>query len=186
LKIQTTDLLIAPPQIPDPRFKESVILMINVDPHLGALGLCVNRPTEVILEDLDLGIDLGVSLDFPVYWGGPVNTRTLWMLHSTDWSLPESVELNHQWSMTSTMEMFEGLAQGYVPSYFRLFAGYCSWAPGQLESELLGHPPWNRKHSWLVAGGVDPEWIFEQPEDQLWTSATTLCSHQAVDSWLPS
>lgn len=62
--------------------------------------------------------------------------------------------------------------------------GYCSWAAGQLEAELNGHGPWQKQNSWLVAHNLGPEWLLEQPVDDLWTGATTLCSHQAVDSWL--
>jgi putative AlgH/UPF0301 family transcriptional regulator len=80
--------------------------------------------------------------------------------------------------------MFHHLADGDYPQQFRLMMGYASWSKGQLEAELRGLAPWNPNHSWLLADSVDPEWIYEQPVEDLWLLATDLCCHQAVDTWL--
>lgn len=182
-KPKATDLLIAPPQIPDPRFRKTV-LMLTHDHRGGSFALCVNRPTEHTLQDIveELGID--TELNFPLYWGGPVNSNTVWMLHSTEWSCEHTVEINEEWSMTSNIEMFRDFAIGNFPRHFRLMLGYCSWSRGQLEAELAGMPPWNHNNSWLIAENLGPEWLFEQPVELLWESATTLSSHQAVSNWL--
>jgi putative AlgH/UPF0301 family transcriptional regulator len=80
--------------------------------------------------------------------------------------------------------MFNVMAHGDYPQFFRIMFGYCSWQPGQLRCELEGLAPWKQEHSWLVAHNMGPEWLFEQPVEDIWTNATTLSSHQAVDSWL--
>ena len=180
---KSTDLLIAPPGIPDPRFRNTV-LMLTHDHEGGSFALCVNRETNHSLSDIveDLGLD--IEINFPLYWGGPVSPSTIWMLHSSEWSTENTVEINDEWSMTSSLDMFELLAEGYYPKHFRILFGYCSWAPGQLQSELEGLPPWKKNHSWLVAHNLGPEWLFEQPVENIWDNCTTLSSHQAVDSWL--
>ena len=182
-KPKATDLLIAPPHIPDPRFRKTV-LMLTHDHRGGSFALCVNKPTEHTLQDIveELGID--TALNFPLYWGGPVNANTVWMLHSTEWSCDHTVEINEEWSMTSNIEMFQDFANGNFPKHFRLMLGYCSWAKNQLQSELDGMPPWNHNNSWLIAENLGPEWMFEQPVELLWDNATTLSSHQAVANWL--
>jgi len=182
--LKATDLLIAPPELPDPRFRSSVIILLSHGPEQGSLGLCCNKQLDVRVSDLDLDLGWDGYIDAPIYWGGPVNRSTVWMLHSTDWSLNDTVELNDSWAMTSNMEMFAALADGFHPREFRLFSGYCSWAPGQLDMELAGQHPWNPRHSWLVARSQGPDWMFELAPEDLWASATTLCCHQAVDSWL--
>ena len=123
-------------------------------------------------------------MNFPLYWGGPVNANTVWMLHSTEWSCDHTVEINEEWSMTSNIEMFQDFANGNFPRHFRLMLGYCSWAKNQLQSELEGMPPWNHNNSWLIAENLGPEWLFDQPVELLWDNATTLSSHQAVANWL--
>jgi putative AlgH/UPF0301 family transcriptional regulator len=107
------------------------------------------------------------------------------MLHSSEWEIEGvTVPIDDQWSMTSNMGMFHHIADGDYPQQFRIMYGYCSWARDQLVGELEGKSPWKKEHSWLVAHNLGPEWLFEQPIEDLWTNATTLCSHQAVDSWL--
>jgi len=180
--LKATDLLIAPPELPDSTFRSAVILLMSHGTDQGSLGLCVNKTLDLSVSNLDLGH--GRYIDAPIYWGGPVSRNTLWMLHSTEWTLNETVELSDSWAMTSNMEMFAAMADGFIPNQFRLFSGYCSWAPGQLDMELAGQHPWNPRHSWLTACSMGPEWMFELPPEDLWASATTLCCHQAVDSWL--
>jgi putative transcriptional regulator len=186
ITVRPSDLLIAPPNLPDARFRKAV-LMLTHSHEGGSFALCLNRPTRYdcmdILKDLDLDEDINMPL--PLYWGGPVSPGTVWMLHSSEWSMQDhTVEINDEWSMTSNERMFLCLNDGDQPQQFRLMFGFCSWAPGQLQAELKGLPPRNPKHSWLVAQNPGAEWVFEQPVENLWENATTLSSHQAVDSWL--
>lgn len=186
IEYKPTDLLISPPSIPDPRFRKTV-LMLTHDHDGGSFALCLNKPSRYVCKDILQNIEALQDLDlqFPMYWGGPVSQGTVWMLHSAEWELDErTVEIDESWSMTSHESMFAHLADGDYPQQFRLMFGFCSWAPNQLIAELRGLPPWNSKHSWLVAANPGPEWIYEQPVENLWENATTLCSHQAVDSWL--
>jgi putative transcriptional regulator len=185
IQVQATDLLIAPPGMPDPRFRDSV-LMITHEHHAAAFALCVNRPTQHTLEDVlsNSDLDLVNPPPLPVYWGGPVSPHSLWMVHSTDWSTEDTVAISSAWAMTSSASMFHCLADGDTPKHFRIVMGYCSWAQGQLSAELNGLGPWTKHTSWLVAQNLGPEWLLEQDTQDLWSSATTLCSHQAVDSWL--
>lgn len=167
--------------------------MLTHSHSAGSFALCVNKPTKYTVQDLieqatfelDIDIDMDCELQFPLYWGGPVSPSTIWMLHSSDWTLTDTtVEINEQWSMTSNINMFYHLADGDMPREFRIMYGYCSWAPGQLECELAGREPWRPEHAWLVARNLGPEWLFNQASEDLWENATTLSAHQAVDSWL--
>lgn len=184
-KLETTDLLIAPPNMPDPRFRDSV-LMITYFSDSGAHGLCVNKHSgfslDEVLNDSDLTVENVPQL--PVYWGGPVNQNSIWMLHSTDWVCDRTAMISTAWAMTSSAKMFERLLAGDYPKHFRLLIGYASWAPGQLDHELLGVGPWRKENSWLTAHNLGPEWLFEQDIETLWANVVTLSCHQAVDSWL--
>lgn len=185
IELDSSDLLIAPPKMPDLRFRKSV-LMLTHEHEQGMTGLCLNKPTPHTLQDIarEIGLDLDPHMNFPLYWGGPVSHTTVWMLHSSEWSIDETLELNSQWSMTSNIKMFAHISDGDIPRHMRLMFGYCSWAPGQLEAELLGSPPWHHSSSWLVAKNPGPEWLFETDPDDLWIQATDLAGHQAVNSWL--
>jgi len=169
--------------MPDPRFKDSVIMLVGASGGIDR-GLCVNRVTDHTLTEITQPLDVGLLPPAPLYWGGPVNPTTIWMLHDSGWSIDASVPINHEWAMTSHREMFEAIAQGYEPAEWRMFFGFCAWAPGQLTAELNGTPPRAHRHSWLVAQNLGPEWLFEQDPDVIWQSATSVSAHQAVASWL--
>ena len=185
ITVSATDLLIAPPNLPDPKFRNTV-LMVTHDTDNGSFALCVNKPTDYVLPDVLLDSDVEVfnMPNLPIYWGGPVSPRSLWMMHSAEWQTKGTVLIDDTWAMTSSEEMFHNLADGDCPQHFRIVMGYCAWAEGQLKQELNGISPWRREHAWLVAQNLGPEWLFDQNPDDLWAAATTLCSHQAVDSWL--
>lgn len=176
-------LLIAPPGIPDKRFKNSVMMMSHTH-HGNSIALCINKPTEYNLRDILIDSGIPSELDFPLYWGGPINSTTIWMLHSSEWAVEHTMPISKHWGVTSNISMFYHLADGDYPKEFRIMFGHCSWAPGQLKAELRGLPPWNPNHSWLTANEPEPEWLFENPVEDLWELTAELSSHQAVASWL--
>lgn len=181
------DLLISPANMVDPRFTKTVLLLTHNDDD-GSFAFCLNRPSGYSIKDLlseneDLS-DLEINFNFPVYWGGPVNPQTLWLLHDTEWNMPKTIQVNRNWSMTSHVSMFHHIADGDIPKRFRIMFGYSGWGPNQLEAELEGHYPWKKQHSWLIAKNPDPEWLFDRPEDELWSQSIELSASQAVNEWL--
>jgi putative transcriptional regulator len=185
IQIQPTDLLIAPPNMPDPRFKETVLMILS-DNESGTVALCLNRPLDLETSDL---IELEdpddvAPMSHPIYWGGPVGKESIWMLHDTGWCSENTMEVGAGVRVSSDREMLDALKQGDCPGSFRLLSGFASWAPGQLQAELEGHGPWDKNHAWLIAPTNDIEWLLECPVEELWEYATALCAQTAVDSWL--
>lgn len=181
--LQSGDLLIAPPNMPDSRFRESVIMLTHQAGGMN-FGICLNRPSRYTISDLRSEAPIPVGTDFNLYWGGPVNPQTIWMLHSSDWHLDNTLRINSQWSMTSNFEMFNFISEGSYPQYFRIFFGYCSWAPNQLESEIAGDPPWSHNNSWLIWRNPDSQQLFDLEEDMIWRVSAEQCAKQAVNDWL--
>ena len=99
--LESGDLLIAPPKMPDLRFRKTVLMMTH-EHEVGTIALCVNRPTAHTLKDLTKDLDIDFNLNFPLYWGGPVSHGTIWMLHTTDWAVEETINISMDWSMTSS------------------------------------------------------------------------------------
>lgn len=185
IKIKPTDLLIAPPNMPDARFKETVLMVLS-DNSSGTIALCLNSPIELETGDLAELRDPNdtMAMSHPIYWGGPVGRESIWMLHDQDWCSGNTMEVGDGIRVSSDREMLEALKMGDCPNTFRVFAGFASWAPGQLQAELEGHHNRNKNHAWLVAPTHDLEWLLECPVDELWEYATALCAQTAVDSWL--
>jgi putative transcriptional regulator len=183
--ITAGDLLISPPGMPDHRFNKTVMFVAN---HSNtSMAFCLNRKTKFNLSNVLSEINLNINLDndTQLYWGGPVFTNTVWLLHDNTWQHDASIEINKHWSMTSHQSMFNDIAQGNLPDRYRIFFGCASWGPGQLESEIEGEPPWSKNQSWLILNNPDPDWLLTCEIDDLWIYSTDLCSKKAVDQWIP-
>lgn len=181
--VNAGDLLIAPPNMLDPRFKSSVMLITHHDPDM-SMGLCLNRITEHTLRSILEPIKLDLDIDPEIYWGGPVAQNTVWMLHDNGWRVDNTVKVNKDWSVTSHPHMFHLMADGNWPEKFRIMIGHAGWAPGQLEREVLGQEPWDHNHSWLIASNPDPGWILGCEPNQMWSMACSFCGQRAIETWM--
>jgi len=162
----TGQLLVATPEMRDPRFVETVIYMVKHSAE-GAFGLVINRPlAKGPIEDLlkGFGIDSsGAKGEIIVHYGGPVSPRAGFVLHSDDVLLEESAKVANGIAMTSDPKLIEAMARGKGPRQSLFIMGYAGWAPGQLEGEL-------KAGSWFVVSG-DKTLIFGQDADRKWRQA---------------
>ena len=178
-------LLIAHPGLsPTNWFYRSVIYVYEHSHIIGATGLVLNMPSKVTVEDLCISYDIDYTWDrSPVYIGGPVSPSKVLMLHTGEWYSSNTGAVTQHYSISSDYFMFEKLASGDQPCYWRMFAGTASWAPGQLEAELEGTEPYTKQKSWLIAEPNDSI-LFEQDIDKQWHAATDLSAKQLFDTWL--
>lgn len=177
------DLLIAPPGITDGRFNQAVILMVHNSSE-STWGLCLNKPSEMSTQRLLEDTPMRTDLDLEIFWGGPVNPGIIWILHDDSWSMDNTLELNQGWFMTSNPRMFQDLEIRGMPDHWRLFGGFSAWAPGQLESEIEGHHPWSKRHSWLVAESPGPNEMLDIDPAELWRFSLQLCGQQTITQWM--
>lgn len=185
MQISSGDLLVAPAMAADYRFARAVIMVTHASIQ-GSYGLVLNRLGDLNVKELvqDHSLRDAPLLDIPIYWGGPVQSNTIWMLHAAEWSVPATMEINADWSLTSHSDMFQAQAAGEGPEWYRVFHGFSGWRPGQLERELGGLPPYSAQHSWLTIKQPPAEWLQDQPPETLWLDSVALAAHQAVDHWL--
>jgi putative transcriptional regulator len=162
----TGQLLVATPEMRDPRFVETVIYMVKHSAE-GAFGLVINRPlAKGPIEDLLKGFGMdstGAKGEIIIHYGGPVSPQAGFVLHSDDVLLEESAKVANGIAMTSDPKLIEAMAQGKGPRQSLFVLGYAGWAPGQLEGELLAG-------SWFVVSG-DKALIFGQDADRKWQQA---------------
>jgi putative transcriptional regulator len=160
-------LLVATPEMKDPRFAEAVIYMVKHDVD-GAFGLVINRPlAKGPFEDLLKGFGTeiqGASGEVVIHYGGPVSAGQGFVLHSDDVVFESSIKLTNGIAMTADVKMIEAMALGKGPKQSILMLGYAGWAPGQLETEL-------RANSWFVTPG-DKSFIFGKDAEKKWQQAT--------------
>lgn len=132
-------LLIAHPNLLDPNFRRTVLIISANDLQDGSFGLIINRATEKsVSEYLPEQEDLGVLTDVPVFLGGPVGRDQL-TFAAFEWDGEnESLHLRTHLLIDEARE----LAEADLGS-IRAFLGYAGWSQGQLEKELS-------QKAWLV------------------------------------
>ncbi len=162
----TGQLLIAMPQMNDPRFERAVIY-ICAHTADGAMGLVVNREIEALtFPDLlkQLNIDAEVVDDkIQVLFGGPVETGRGFVLHSSDYVQNTTMLVDKRVGLTATMEVLKDIASGNGPRLNLLALGYAGWGPGQLDAEI-------HANGWLTVP-ADDGLIFDPDLDNKWERA---------------
>jgi len=165
-------LLIAPPNMPDPRFRKSVIYVWRHDVS-GAAGVMINKKCQQ--PDFKHICNEGLvhrlpKVNHPVYYGGPVLTNVVGVLHSTDFILNSTNELvGGKVGFTLDRKILEVIAKGEGPKNKLITLGMANWTTGQLEEEL--EHPRNPAMSWLIMD-YDEKFVFgqldEDKPDDLW------------------
>ena len=162
----TGQLLVATPEMKDPRFAESVIYMVKHDAE-GAMGLIINKPlAKGLIDDLlksSGGEAKGSQKNIVIHYGGPVGQRQGFLLHTDDHTIDSTTKVSNGIAMTADVKMLDALAGGKGPRQSLFMLGYAGWAPGQLEMEL-------KTNSWFVLPG-DKALIFGADADKKWRQA---------------
>jgi putative transcriptional regulator len=163
-------LLVATPDMRDPRFVEGVVYVIRHD-ATGAMGLVVNRPLQpVALAQLLERFGMGGSPPAPggvlVHWGGPVEPGKAFVLHTPDYRTEGTLVVRERVAFTGNRKILEAMASRVGPRRALFAVGYAGWAPGQLEEELA-------RGGWLTAS-VDEEVLFDSDHGTKWRRATAL------------
>jgi putative transcriptional regulator len=156
-------LLLSMPQLRDPNFTRSVVLLCQYGPD-GAWGLVLNHPTGkpaamVVRFDPPLIRDSGIEL----WMGGPVEPERGCMLLGDEPPEGEALRIRDGLYLSGSPAILRRLLEGPPPSRCRLFMGYAGWGPGQLDAELT-------QSAWLITD-VDLDIIFETDPALMWEKA---------------
>ncbi|GAA0315478.1 YqgE/AlgH family protein [Actinoallomurus spadix] len=163
--ISTGRLLVATPQLADPNFRRSVVLIVEHEPEGGTLGVVLNRPTQVPVDQILPPWSELVTGPSVVFQGGPValdSALALAQVPGTDEPLGWRA-LNGSPAVARV-----GLVDLDVPpeilapevARLRVFAGYAGWGTGQLQSEI-------DEGAWYVLSAESGD-VFAEDPDGLW------------------
>jgi putative transcriptional regulator len=157
-------LLLSMPQLIDPNFHKSVVLLCEHASE-GAFGLIVNRPSDITAaEAVHLEPQIQNANDLPLLIGGPVEPQRGWILTSQP-----PVDVEHKgvgaglYLSASPVLLRRALTSRPLPKRTHVLAGYAGWGPGQLDEEL-------NQSAWLIMP-VELDLIFEIPAAAAWEMA---------------
>ena len=133
----------------------------------GALGVVINRPTDMTVGDLLQRIELELTLDLAeqqraVFFGGPVQTDRGFVLHAPAGSYSSSITLGDM-ALTTSRDVLQDVAGGKGPEQVLIALGYAGWGAGQLEDEMS-------QNAWLHVD-ADAKILFELPAAERYHAA---------------
>ena len=161
--------LVATKKMTDPRFKNTVIIMLEND-EKGAWGIVINKP----LTSIPLGSLIYKSRDatnkqkelynvkIPVYWGGPVNENNILILHSHEYKNETTINYKNI-SISSDYNILFEIADNKGPKKKLVIVGISSWGEGQLEGEM-------EREGWTLSE-INLNLIFEMDNTEKWPNA---------------
>ena len=167
----TGQLLVAMPQMQDPRFARSVVYLCAHSEEAGAMGLVVNKTIDALTID-ELYVHLNIeparpptlaNRPQPVHFGGPVDPGRGFVLHSVDYCEEGTLGIGDEFAMTATFDILRAMGKGEGPRQSLLALGYAGWGPGQLDSEI-------QANGWLSVA-ADPHLVFGEADDNKWRRA---------------
>jgi putative transcriptional regulator len=164
-----SQLLIAMPALEDPNFARTVTYICEHGDH-GAMGIVLNRPTDLrladVLKHMEIEGGLGAAGEQVVYLGGPVEEERGFVLHTHTDPWDSTLPVTNEISITTSRDILEAMAHGDGPGRTLVALGYAGWGAGQLEKEL-------QDNAWL-SGPADQSILFELPPEQRWEAAAKL------------
>jgi putative transcriptional regulator len=164
----SNQFLVAMPGLEDSNFSHSVTLLCEHSDK-GALGLVVNRPTDLRLSEMleQMGLEHGeLAADPSVYWGGPVQPERGFVVHAGPGKWDSTLQLDDDLYITTSRDVLGAIGRGNGPAQFFVALGYAGWGEGQLETEI-------KSNSWLNTP-VDSAILFRTPVADRWAAATRL------------
>ncbi|VCU70061.1 hypothetical protein PIGHUM_02128 [Pigmentiphaga humi] len=164
----TNQFLIAMPSMADPNFAGAVVYVCE-HTEKGALGLVINRPTDLTLATLFERIELSLAdadrAEAPVFYGGPVQTDRGFVLHDPAGEYTSSIQVGGL-ALTTSRDVLQAVSEGQGPGKMLVTLGYAGWGAGQLEGELAGN-------AWLSVS-ASPDIIFNVPPAERFDAALGL------------
>ncbi|GAB4387818.1 MAG: YqgE/AlgH family protein [Thermodesulfovibrionales bacterium] len=175
--LQRGVFLVASREMPDPRFMESVILLVEYSRERGAMGLIINRPTDTPLSEVFPDMEAFKKTKATVYFGGPVEMAGARLLVMS--GKPPDAEARMVIEgvyLSDSAETLERMARGPKKGEaFRVYAGYSGWTTGQLEREI-------EFGSWHVMG-ADRGRVFAEDPSGVWDELIIFSSGMRVRAY---
>jgi putative transcriptional regulator len=157
----TNHFLIAMPGMTDPHFAHALTYICEHNDD-GALGLVVNKPTDMtlsaLLEQLDVPVSNRDLADAPVHFGGPVQVDRGFVLHRPLGNWQSTLAVGDDLGLTTSKDVLEAVGRGEGPREVFVSLGYAGWAAGQLEQEIA-------QNAWLTVE-ADADLVFGTPPEQ--------------------
>jgi len=156
--------LIAMPELVDPNFNKSVVLLTDYDPQSGASGFVINRKTEMALQETLVLSEGELNANYnglPLWFGGPVEEEKVWVMYDgTSYKTDENPCLGDDICIAKDIHILTDREAHVDPKRVRVFHGYAGWSGLQLEEEIAGN-------AWLTCP-LSKDLLFDTEPENIW------------------
>ncbi len=153
-------LLIAKPEMTDPRFQESVVLVTRHGGP-GPIGVILNKPTGMHLNDIFSDLPDLDKKTGSIYYGGPVSSEILAFMVETESSPKPALTIAEHIFLALDPDLLHNfILHPEQRKQLRVYSGYSGWAPGQLEAEI------ERGDWWVMP--LRTKYLFPESPEKLW------------------
>jgi putative transcriptional regulator len=151
-------LLVSEPFLADPNFRKTVVLLCEHEAQ-GSVGFIINRLLDVDTDEIIPGL---LNVNFPIYYGGPVEQNTLHFIHKAGLLIDESFPIGDDIFWGGNIDQINILLESgkATEQDFKFFIGYSGWGEGQLEAEI------DQKAWWLT--NLIKEEAFNENIEDIW------------------
>lgn len=158
-KPQVGSVLISDPFLDEDYFRRSVILLCEYNEG-GTFGFVLNNYLDVDLHEID---DTFPDIKARISVGGPVETQSLFFIHTFGKRISGSIAINSELSFGGDYEEIREILESEksVKNNIRFFLGYSGWGKDQLKAEL-------NENSWIVANNIKSSEILDSSNDHFW------------------
>jgi putative transcriptional regulator len=149
-------LLVSEPFLADPNFRKTVVLLCEHEAQ-GSVGFIINRLLDVDTDEIIPGL---LNVNFPIYYGGPVEQNTLHFIHKAGLLIDESFPVGDDIFWGGNIDQINILLESGKANEqdFKFFIGYSGWGEGQLEAEI-------DQKAWWLTNLIQAEAFNENIED---------------------
>ena len=163
------NFLVATEKMKDLRFKRTVLVMFENDQQ-GAWGLVINKPIGSLPMTKLIELPFSTSkekeelgkINIPVFWGGPVETRKIFVLHSNEYQNNSTINYEDI-SVSQNYKILLDISKNKGPKKNLVILGYSGWGDGQLEGEM-------EREDWTLSE-INIDLIFERDNAKKWLNA---------------
>ena len=146
-------------------FNKSLVLITEHTLATGSVGYVLNRPfgslsPKEVFKHRDIS---QINQNLQLMWGGPIDLGHGVVLHTNEYQTPDTISLGNQLALTETQQILDDIAAQAGPEHFLILVGKATWAPGQLEEEIMNN-------MWIPIP-VDTNLIFQIPDNKKWQEA---------------
>ena len=145
------------------------------------IGFIMNQQV-MNIDYSQIGRIYGIKTELPkqpVYCGGPMSTEKVTIIHSLDYVIPGTNQMNDYCAITFNEQIANDIAHGRGPAQYKIMLGFCSWQPGQLDSEI-------DKKIWLEDDHDDIVWSNYKRKSKMWHRIISKNANKASNDFLNS